>query len=134
MNKVENYLELRKTECQALRYIIDLTLPEHDREYNNSAVTYLKEREKKAENNMTTIGESFVLAYYYWTIDRDERRFSNPKVVRESLYLTSTGFYKRFNKWYCEAFDRVMSSFDELNECKVVEDIINNEKKEEFEL
>ena len=112
---IENYFELKKSECQALRKIIELTLPDYDKEHNNSAVTYLKEREKKAENNITTIGESFVMSYYYWTIDRDERKFSNPRVVRESLYLTSTGFYKRFHKWYNEAFDRVMKSFNELN-------------------
>ena len=135
MNKVENYLELKKTECEALRKIIQNTFSDYELEHGyTDAADYLLKREKEAVDNVVTIGESFILAYYYWTFDRDDKKLSKPIVVRETLYLTSTGFYKRFNKWYCEGFDRVMSSFNELNECKAVEDIINNEKKEEFKL
>ena len=105
-------MEISKNESQALRKIIEGTLSDWDRQYNNRAVEYLKKREAEQFNGKVVLDEAFCIYYNFWLVDRISSRLRRDEVAKQNLFLISTGFYVRFSDWFNVNLKRALDEIE----------------------
>ena len=104
-------MEISRSESQALRKIIEGTLSKWDREHNNWAVEYLR-AERNSENGKVILDGEFCVYYNYWLVDRIGKKFMDEEVIKQGLYLVSTGFYTRFADWFDVNLKRALDEIE----------------------